>query len=120
VEHPVAIRALNRRVTFRAATDQGRNEAQENGEADDAAQMIHHDQASAISCEVTSGGDRKTISYAVANLNTKSLTRLLWQSHAECIVVFPQGVEFLPWVMAGSMELGRATADGRRPAQGNS
>ena len=51
------------------------------------------------------------LTYAVANLNTKSLTRLLWQSHAECIVVFPQGVEFLPWMMAGSMDLGRATAD---------
>jgi rhamnulose-1-phosphate aldolase len=50
------------------------------------------------------------LTYAVANLNTKSLTKLLWQSHAECIVVFPRGVEFLPWVMAGSMDLGRATA----------
>ena len=51
------------------------------------------------------------LTYAVANLDTKSLTKLLWQSHAECIVVFPQGVEFLPWVMAGSIDLGRATAD---------
>jgi len=51
------------------------------------------------------------LTYAVANLDTKSLTKLLWQSHAECIVVFPQGVEFLPWVMAGSMDLGKATAD---------
>jgi rhamnulose-1-phosphate aldolase len=50
------------------------------------------------------------LTYAVANLDTKSLTKLLWQSHAECIVVFPQGVEFLPWVMAGSMDLGKATA----------
>lgn len=51
------------------------------------------------------------LTYAVANLDTKSLTKLLWQSHAECVVVFPQGVEFLPWVMAGSMELGHATAE---------
>jgi len=51
------------------------------------------------------------LTYSVANLDTKSLTKLLWQSHAECIVVFPQGVEFLPWVMAGSMDLGKATAD---------
>lgn len=50
------------------------------------------------------------LTYAVANLDTRSLTKLLWQSHAECIVVFPQGVEFLPWVMAGSMDLGIATA----------
>lgn len=51
------------------------------------------------------------LTYAVADLDTKSLSRLLWQSHAECVVVFPQGIEFLPWVMAGSMELGKATAD---------
>lgn len=51
------------------------------------------------------------LTYAVANLDTKSLTRLLWQSHAECMVVFPQGIEFLPWMMAGSMELGMATAE---------
>lgn len=50
------------------------------------------------------------LTYAAANLNTKSLTKLLWQSHAECVVVFPQGIEFLPWMMAGSMELGKATA----------
>jgi rhamnulose-1-phosphate aldolase len=25
--------------------------------------------------------------------------------------VFPQGVEFLPWMMAGTIELGKATAD---------
>lgn len=51
------------------------------------------------------------LTYAVANLDSKSITKLLWQSHAECIVVFPQGVEFLPWVMAGSMDLGKATSD---------
>lgn len=30
--------------------------------------------------------------------------------HAECVVVFPSGVEFLPWMMAGSNELGYATS----------
>lgn len=50
------------------------------------------------------------LTYSVANLDTKSISKLLWQSHAECIVVFPQGVEFLPWMMAGSMDLGKATA----------
>lgn len=51
------------------------------------------------------------LTYAVANLSTKSLSRLLWQSHAECVVVFPQGIEFLSWVMAGTMDLGKATAE---------
>jgi len=51
------------------------------------------------------------LTYAVAHLDTKSLSKLLWQSHAECVVVFPQGVEFIPWIMAGSIDLGKATAD---------
>jgi len=51
------------------------------------------------------------LTYAVANLDTKSLTRLLWQSHAECVVVFPRGIDFLPWIMAGTLELGKATAE---------
>jgi len=51
------------------------------------------------------------LSYAVANLDTKSLTKLLWQSHAECIVVFPEGIELLQWIMAGSLDLGKATAE---------
>ncbi len=51
------------------------------------------------------------LTYAVAHLSTKSLTKLLWQSHAECVVVFPEGIEFIPWIMAGSMDLGKATAD---------
>jgi rhamnulose-1-phosphate aldolase len=51
------------------------------------------------------------LTYAVAELDTKSLTKLLWQSHAECVVVFPEGIEFLPWIMAGSLDLGKATAE---------
>ena len=51
------------------------------------------------------------LTYAVADINTKSLSKLLWQSHAECIVVFPQGIEFLPWMMAGTLDLGKATAE---------
>ena len=50
------------------------------------------------------------LTYAFENLSTATLTTLLWRMHAECIVVFPRGVEFLPWMMAGSTELGQATA----------
>ena len=45
-------------------------------------------------------------------LDTVYLTRLLWQMHIECIVVFPDGVEFIPWQRSGSKELGQATAAG--------
>jgi rhamnulose-1-phosphate aldolase len=44
------------------------------------------------------------------DLDTGSLTRLLWQIHAECIVVFSEGVEFIPWMLPGSVEISRATA----------
>lgn len=44
------------------------------------------------------------------DLDTVKLTRLLWEMHAECIVLFPEGIEFLPWTMPGSGELAEATA----------
>ena len=50
------------------------------------------------------------LTYAFADLSTAKLTALLWRMHAECVVVFPKGVEFLPWMMAGSDDLGQATA----------
>ena len=49
------------------------------------------------------------LSYVRA-LDTCSLSRLLWQMHAECIVVFPEGVGWLPWMMAGSPQIAEATA----------
>jgi rhamnulose-1-phosphate aldolase len=44
-------------------------------------------------------------------LDTYKLTRLLWEMHVECIAVIPEGVEFLPWMVAGSNELADATAE---------
>ena len=56
------------------------------------------------------------LSYGL-DLTTAGLTKLLWQSHAECVVGFPGGVEFIPWMMAGSDEIAAATAKAlkRRP-----
>ncbi len=53
----------------------------------------------------------------VLKLDTPTLTKLLWQSHAECVVGFPDGIEFIPWMMAGSTEIATATANAlrRRP-----
>lgn len=44
------------------------------------------------------------------DLDTARLTLLLWRIHAECIVVFPEGVEFIPWMLPGSAELADVTA----------
>lgn len=37
-------------------------------------------------------------------------TRVLWKSMTECIMLFPQGVGVLPWMLPGSMDIARATA----------
>jgi rhamnulose-1-phosphate aldolase len=48
------------------------------------------------------------LTYAL-ELDTASLTRLLWEMHTECIVVFPRGCGFAEWRLPGSEELARAT-----------
>ncbi len=50
------------------------------------------------------------LTYAL-DLDTKSLTRLLWEMHTECLVVFPDGCGLVKWLMPGSAELASATAE---------
>ena len=44
-------------------------------------------------------------------LNEREFTRTLWQMCTECIVVFPEGVNVLPWMLCGTNEIGEATAE---------
>ncbi|MGO3791295.1 MAG: rhamnulose-1-phosphate aldolase [Enterococcus gilvus] len=44
-------------------------------------------------------------------LTSKAITRTLWEMCTECIVVFPEGVQVLPWLIPGSNEIGEATAE---------
>lgn len=46
----------------------------------------------------------------VHELEEKKFTRTLWEMCTECIVVFPDGVGVLPWMLCGTNEIGRATA----------
>lgn len=46
----------------------------------------------------------------VHELDEKEFTRTLWQMCTECIVVFPDGVNVLPWMLCGTNEIGEATA----------
>jgi rhamnulose-1-phosphate aldolase len=46
----------------------------------------------------------------IHTLDDRSFTRSLWQMSTECIVVFPEGVGVLPWMLCGTDEIGRATA----------
>lgn len=47
----------------------------------------------------------------VHDLDEKKFTRTLWQMCTECVVVFPDGVNVLPWMLCGTNEIGEATAE---------
>ncbi|MEN8152156.1 MAG: rhamnulose-1-phosphate aldolase [Planctomycetota bacterium] len=88
-------------------------------------ELMPHLCAHAARMAVTGGADRAIIhthpqnlialTYAL-DLDTTKLTRLLWEMHTECIVVFPMGCGFVRWRMPGGRELAEATAEvlGRR------
>ena len=44
-------------------------------------------------------------------LEERALTRTLWQMCTECLVVFPEGVGIIPWLVPGTNEIGEATAN---------
>lgn len=46
----------------------------------------------------------------VHDLSPKEFTKTLWKMCTECIVVFPEGVSLLPWMVPGSTAIGEATA----------
>ena len=46
----------------------------------------------------------------VHELDEKKFTHTLWEMCTECIVVFPDGIGVLPWMLCGTSEIGRATA----------
>jgi rhamnulose-1-phosphate aldolase len=82
-------------------------------------EVVPHLRAHAARSRATGGIDRAVIhthppnlialTYAL-DLDTPALTRLLWEMHTECIVVFPDGCGFIPWRLPGSDELACATA----------
>ena len=47
----------------------------------------------------------------VHELDEKKITHTLWEMCTECIVVFPDGVGVLPWMLCGTNEIGEATAE---------
>ena len=50
----------------------------------------------------------------VHELSDKAFTHTLWQMCTECIVVFPDGIGVLPWMLCGTNEIGKATAQKMR------
>jgi len=53
----------------------------------------------------------------VHDLDERAFTRTLWQMCTECIMVFPDGVNVLPWMLCGTNEIGEATAEKMRSAR---
>lgn len=47
----------------------------------------------------------------VHELDEKKITHTLWEMCTECIVVFPDGVGVLPWMLCGTNSIGEATAE---------
>lgn len=47
----------------------------------------------------------------VHKLEDKAFTHSLWEMCTECIVVFPEGVGVLPWMLCGTNSIGEATAE---------
>ena len=47
-------------------------------------------------------------------LEEAAFTRSLWRTVTECMMVFPDGVGLLPWMMCGTKEIGGATAEKMR------
>lgn len=47
----------------------------------------------------------------VHELDEAKLTHTLWEMCTECIVVFPDGVGVLPWMLCGNNAIGQATAE---------
>lgn len=50
------------------------------------------------------------LTYVLEN-DSDVFTRKLWEGSTECLVVFPDGVGILPWMVPGTDEIGQATAD---------
>ena len=53
----------------------------------------------------------------VHDLDEVQFTRTLWQMCTECIVVFPDGVNVLPWMLCGTNKIGEATAEKMKTAR---
>lgn len=47
----------------------------------------------------------------VHELDEAKFTKTLWEMITECLVVFPDGVAVLPWMVAGTVALGEASAE---------
>lgn len=53
----------------------------------------------------------------VHDLDERAFTRTLWRMCTECVFVFPDGVNVLPWMVCGTEAIGVATAEKMKTAR---
>lgn len=82
-------------------------------------ELAAHLQSHIVRMEKSQGKDRVIMHCHATNLialtyvlelDTAVITRLLWEMSTECLVVFPDGVGVVPWMVPGKDEIGYATA----------
>ena len=82
-------------------------------------ELAAHLQSHIVRSQVSGGKDRVIMHCHATNLialtyvlelNSKVFTRLLWEMSTECLVVFPEGVGVIPWMVPGKDEIGYETA----------
>ena len=82
-------------------------------------ELAAHLQSHIVRIEKSQGKDRVIMHCHATNLialtyvlelDTAVITRLLWEMSTECLVVFPDGVGVVPWMVPGKDEIGYATA----------
>ncbi len=83
-------------------------------------ELSAHLMCHAVRKRLSGGRDRVVIHTHATNLlaltfryapDTRVFTRILWEMCTECLVVFPDGVGVLPWMVPGTDVIGQATAD---------
>lgn len=47
----------------------------------------------------------------IVPLDDRTFTRILWKMMTECVVVFPQGVGVVPWMVPGGAAIAKATSE---------
>jgi len=53
----------------------------------------------------------------VHSLDENELTRTLWGIISECLIVFPDGVSVIPWMVCGNRDIAEATAEKMRESR---
>ena len=83
-------------------------------------ELASHFQSHAVRKQLTNGSDRVimhchatnfiALSY-VLELDAARFTRQLWEGSTECLVVFPDGIGIVPWMVPGTDGIGSKTAE---------